>query len=566
MVGTVFAQTPSPVIRERTAALQSTAQMLTYINEFDLEAMASRYVTRMAIGDVFWAGFGLVIEKLQSDVTSLVFKFTENAEDQENQEEAEIDQPKNQLYSLERIHPESVLFDPTAVYPDLRDSKWIALEFYPTIKEIKDDPLFKDIDDTLLGSLQKLKKSPTMDEYVATPRSRYLDQEESDEFAQVRIYEIWDRVNLQKIYMPAKSSRIIGQEAWPVELRYNGQVQFPMTMLYFNENPDEFYPIPELSLIAPQIKQYSVMFRQVLIDAVTKWRKFFVLGNALEKGHEARLIGGPSHSVITVDGNKLGGGNVQDIDLRKMVVPIPDPAVPQDVLQIMGMVKQLMHEIIGAGDFASAGFRSTRSATEAAQLADFLKSRMTSRTENVDSFFKHMVMIHTLFLQETLTEKRSIEVSDVNGFKQWKEFDRTTLKGEFNFSVIAGSSMPMNTETYRQEVLAFFQQIFPAIQQQGANIKPLIEWVAPFYRMPPHILDQMYNNHKQALQQLALMFAMAHQGAKVPGAQLMDAIAGAVNSGLSQAEVQAVTQQASQQNTGQQQKGLPGTNNSPQTM
>lgn len=559
MIGQAYAQNSRPIIRGKTGGLELTARMLTQVVEDDLEQMSVRYATRLAIADVFWAGFGMVMEKLQGDVTSATFRYSGS--------ETTLPAMANQRYSLTRVHPESILVDPVGVLPTMMDHKWAALEFYPTVKELLDDPMF-DVDREMVEKLPSVSQAPSLgrDEFRKTndPRSN----EEDDEFRQIRVYEIWDRVNREVLYCPFRSDVVIGKRPWPVELRYHGELLFPWAILYFNENPDEFYPIPEMSMAAPQIRQYQTLFRHMLMDSVTKFRKFVVQAQFLQKGHMARLLSGPPNSVIAIDSNKLGA-TPEQVRPENIVWPIPDVSIKQDVIAALNYVKRDLHEIIGAGDFASGGLRNTRSATEAAALSDFLRVRMSNRTENIDAFFKQLVTIHVLYLQETATEDRMSMVTDLQGVPQWKTFNRENIQGDFLFSVVAGSSMPANTETVRQENLAFYQQTLPVVQASGGNVAALIEWIAPFYKMPQYLVDKLFNGHKQALQQLALMFLGAHAGVKYQGGELMNAIAGAVQTGLTQAELAQVAQGLAEAQQSQQQAqpgGLPGTNTSDQSV
>jgi hypothetical protein len=257
---------------------------------------------------------------------------------------------------------------------------------------------------------------------------------------------------------------------------------------------------------------------------------------------------------------------------------VADPHVAGDQVAVANMVKQTMHEIIGAGDFASGGMRTTRSATEAAALSDFMRSRMTNRTENVDAFYQRLMTNHVLFLQETAIAGRKVKIVDEAGMAVWREFTKKDIKGEFRFEVIAGSSMPKNTEMRRQENIAFFQQALPIILQSGGDPRPMIEWIAPFYQIPQHMIDQIYKGHRQALLQAALLIKKAYLGQQAPPDQFMEAVSTAIMSGLSQSEIQAVDQQAMAQVQAQppqapsggsapaQPGGLPGTNPADQTL
>lgn len=563
-IGSIYAQNPKPIIREKKGDLQVTARMLTDVVISDLEEMRARSAVRMCMADVFWAGFGLIVEKLSSDVTNQFARYTIDGQAYE----ASVQVPTNQRYTLHRVYPKEVLFDPLGSTPDLRDSRWLGLPCYMTIRELRESDEFS-VNEKILKKLRRMSAPPALDgiEQAGTrwqnPRNTgAYDSEESDDLAQVKIYEIWDRVNKKRVYIPDGLDDVLLTDDWPIELRLNGELLFPCNILYFNENPDELYPIPEISMIAPQLKQYSVLFKKILRDSVEKFRKFAVRGDIVSQEQQAKLEEGSQNSVIAIDPTKsvLGG---QPIRLEDAVAPLRDPSVDRDAIAVAEMVKNLIHEILGAGDWASAGFRSTRSATEAATLSDFLRSRMTTRTENVDAFFRGLVTTHVLYLQQTLSEERAVMTTDENGMAVWQKYNKENITGTFQFSVLAGSSLPQNTETTRQENIAFFQQVFPAIQASGGNVRPLIDWISPFYKMPQHLVDQMFGNHRQALQQLLLIFSAIHNGAKIPGAQLIEAISMAVNTGLSQADIQEVMQQSAKLQP-QQPGGLPGTNPSNQ--
>jgi hypothetical protein len=577
MIGAIYAQNPSPIIREENAELENTARQLTQIVRMDLNQMNSRYVTRLAAQDVFWAGFGIVMERLDQQIAI---------------DGSGLPSPKNQQYSLHRIHPNAFIPDPKGVTPDMVDHKWAAIEIYPSVADLKSDKDFK-FNMDVMNNFQLLKGAPQSQNYpqankwTNSPANFAGDSDEPDEFKIARVQEIWDKQNKRLLYQPTGSDAIIGEKDWPVEPYFKGDLLFPWVVLYFNESPDEFWPVPELTMIAEEINQYSVLRRAMLMDAVTKWRKFLIRGDLVQKGHIDRLTTGPSNSVISVDARNVPA--TQQLRLQDVVQAIPDPAIKNDVLIAMNQVKQDIHETVGAGDFASAGFRNTRSATEAAALSDFLKARMTTRTESIDSYFKKLSRLHVLFLQGTATEARYMKLTDEHGIDAWKSFTKDDIQGEFHFDVIAGTSMPKNTDSVRERNMALYQQLAPMVQQSGGNVQPLIEWIAPFYDVPQHIIDLSFAGHKQALQNLALLFMAAHAGARIQGAQVMEAIASAVNSGLNAQDMQKIQQMGAQLAQQQQSHGgggggaagappglggpqmapaqpggLPGTNTSPQ--
>jgi hypothetical protein len=550
MIGTIFAKNPSPVVRETREALTNIAQDLTQICAEEFEQMNTRYVTRLCALDVFWAGFGVSLLRL-------------------GQYLSDEGKPYDQQYSMSRIHPEAILFDPNAVDPGLSDHKWISIECYPTVAELREDKDIR-ISEELLDELPRIKGAPS-----ASMSQREQEQgsdEEDDEFAQVRIQEIYDRQNERMLFMATGKEEIIGEGDWKVKPRYRGQLLFPVNLLYFNENPDGFWPVPEMTMIAEEVEQLSVLDRQMLLDAVTKWRAFLAKTSLLQKGHQEKLLTqGSKPVIISVDGNVISASALEQLDLRNVVMPIPENEVKRDVAAIAGSKEKQIHETVGAGDFASAGFRSTRSATEAAALNDFLRSRQTTRTENVDAFFGKETRLLVLFLQETLVEKRSYRFQRSDGAKIWKEITKDDIQGLFLFSVVAGSSMPNNTDAKREQARSFYQLTAPLVVNSGGSLWPLIQWIAPLEGMPQHLVDQLNSGHRGDMMMMAKAVAAATMGVNVPGAAFLELSSKAVLSGLSEADRNQVAQEVAGQlkSAGKpldMPGGLPGTNTTDQTI
>lgn len=560
LVGICFQKVPDALVRHTNEDDINKARMLTAACQQDFDLMRSRYFGRLAIVDVFWAGTGTVIEKMLGDVGLSVSKFSGKDGKVSSYETPAL---KNRRFVHGRIHPAAQYRDPLATMADGSDSSWEGVEYYPTVKELKEGDY--EISKELIDKLPKIKSAPMMNTSMGYAHgARDAGADDDDEFCQVRCLEIWDKVNKKIFYMPLHSDEVILEKEWPVKLYFNGQLRYPWVKLFFNEHPDEAFCIPEISTAAAQIEQFQVLFRDVLKDAVTKFRKYVVLGQAFDDAEVAKLISGPGNQVIRVRGNLVGDPTKTDIS-KNFVYAIPDVEVKRDQLGILSLVKGLVHEIFGAGDFAAGGMRSTRSATEAAALSDFLKVRMNNRTENIDSFWKELVINHVLYLQQKAKEKRLVEIKLPDGTQKWTEFSKEEIQGEFRYKVIAGSSQPVNTESHRQESLAFFQQAIGPVAQQGGNVAPLIEWAAPLYHMPDEMVQRLFNGHKQALVELADLTAQANLGVEIEPGVFIEAASKAVNTGLTSADLKAV-QMGAVQKASQQPVGLPGTNPAVQTV
>jgi hypothetical protein len=563
LVGICFQQVPKPIIRHINPEQENAAKTLTSRTKADFDLMRARYYGRLAIADVFWAGSGVIIEKRLGDLGLAVNNWIQDGKLQT----AETPYLKNQRMVFGRVHPLAIIRDCLATMPDDSDAAWEAIEFYPTMKELKTGD-YK-ISKAVLDALPKIRSAPQAPGSQSwTPDTGEYDE---DEFTRVRCREVWDRANKRLLYIPRYSDEVILEKDWPAPLVYNSQLRFPWSRLFFNEHPDEAFCLPEMSAAAPQIEQFQVLFRSILRDAVSKWRKFVVYGRAFDKAALANLISGDGNSIIPIRDNFVGDISKTDIQ-KSLVYPVPDVTVKQDNLAVLSLVKGLVHEIFGAGDFASAGFRSTRSATEAAALNDFLKVRMNNRTENIDAFWKDLVTNHVLYLQQYLPDNAVAEIVGSDGVERWVKMDKAQIQGDFVFEVIAGSSQPKNTESSRQENLAFYQQTLPVVQSVGGNVQPLIEWIAPHYDIPQEIVQAIFSGHKQALMKLGQLIAEAHFGGQTQPGEFLESASAAVNTGLTPGDLKAIQSMAASQVADQQKQnsgqpmGLPGTNDSPQTI
>lgn len=558
--GKILSRVPEPIVRTGgNPLLDEPAKVLTAACQQDLDRMEAKNVGNLAIGDVYWAGFGMAMELLQNDIASPVASYTQGG---------------GQRYSLVRIHPESFYPDPTGTRVTLEDFSYCGFEFYPTVAEVRDGKEFT-ISDEALAELPRLRSSPYLEDSNFSALDPRIPEDADPEFQVIRCVEIWDRKSEKIRYMAIGSDEIMGEKDWPVKLRHNGVLRFPVALLYFNQNPDEFYPIPEISIIKSQIESVSALRKQAVIDAITKFRRYLSRGTLLQKGHQDRIKSGGAIEVIEVDDTKWQGDQNKPLPLDQIVRPIEDPHVQQDVLLVADGEMAIMHQILGAGDFASAGFRNTRSATEAAALSDFLNMRTAPRVDSVDTFYRDIVINHCLFLQETvLSGKRKVQIQDEAGVSVWREVSKTSIKGDFEFAVMAGSSRSPNTDSVREQNIAFFQQIAPIVLQSGGNIRPMLEWLAPFYKVPVHMVDAVFGGLKQSLSQVALMMEQQRAGGQVDPNALMEAMASAVMAGLTPSELASVAKVA-QQTPGTatpqggppaqaQPGGMPGTNPSDQ--
>ncbi len=556
LVSEIYAQNPQVLVEPLNQELRQHGRIITRIMQSDMERMRVERVMNRAIRDCFPFGYGAVIEAVDNYVSVHV--------DDDGEEQPVLD---GQHFHLRRIHPNDLLFDPNGREYDLSDHRFIGIRFYPTIAWLRQEAdrqkkkgvawrLPENLDEAP-ESVPETKIGQNNMEKTQSTLGFGTMQESDPEYRQVSVIELHDKVRKKIVYVLEFNQFEMASVPWPAQFCMEGRELYPVTLIYLNEPTEGFYPIPELRPIRPQLLELANLARMMREDAAQKFRKIATMAEFIDpaqKGEIADMT--KANNLLAFDRRAIeeffGEENVsRDFDVRKLVGVLDDVYVNRDHPARYAMVEQEIQNILGYGPASRGGIPRVRSAREAMLIADANESRLQEKIGLVEDAFRQICEKHLMFLQQKQEMTRyARNFPEVARLAPFFAYNRDQLKGEFAFSIFGGSSTPKNTDARKAQVREMFQIMGPILQQAQIDIRPLVEVVAKAHGWDE--VDFLYRDvRKELLALAATSFAVQH-GQAQPQA-LLEAVARVVQTGLSEAELQALAQQIG----GAQQAGAP---------
>lgn len=483
---TIYVQNPDVIASARDGGSMPVARRVTQVTKYDFDQMNTKETGNLCLLDTFISGYGAVIESVET--------YHEKDEDGNN-----TGNVKGQEFDIRRIAPLDILFARSSRRLDLSDCPYLFTAWYPTIKDLTDDPK------TFTDLPEGIEEYPECTEYIRAnaPQdgtgqhqgSSYNagsgggGGEKDPAFRQICVWEVYDKTNHDLFYMTDFGNHVIGHVSWPVSLRFGARDLFPHTLLYSHPVPGRFYPRPEAELIAPQLREINITERLISEDSRTKFRKWLTLGGIFTDDQKSKITDtSVANSMLYVDLAKLqellgitGTMDPASFDMRNLVVPIEDIAPKKDLYTRYQMLEGEIQHIVGYGPAARGGLPSTRSAREAMMINQRQDQRMDKRKSRITDFYRLLAQKHIKFLQKYISTERYAKVLPKAGqLAEWVKYGRDDISGDFEFDVVAGSSVPKTTEVRKASELQLFQAIAPIILQSQGDMRPAFYRLAEF--------------------------------------------------------------------------------------
>lgn len=544
---TIYVQNPDIIVTARDAVLMSVAKKVSQIVRYDIDQMDIKSIGNLCLLDVFICGYGAIIEDVKT------YKGKKQNEDTGEEEDTVDDQE----FEARRIDPKDILFDRNARRLDLSDSKYLFVAWYPTIDELRNDPDVTDLPD----DIEKYPEASELTRQVAPTEGPAQRQaatlvrggatgEKDSAFKTICVWEIFDKVNKKKLYMTDFGHRIIGEGKWPVDLKFGCRDMFPVTLLFQHPVPGRFYPMPECSLIASQLREVNVVEGMISHDTRTKWRKYLTIAGILSDDQKAQITDPTlANALVFVDVTKLTeilgaqpGQNIDPLqfDVRKLVCPMEDVSPAKDLFARYDMLEKEIQHIVGYGPAARGGLPSTRSAREAMMVNAEKERKLDKRKSRITDFYRLVAMKHTRYLQKYLSIERYAKIyPKVGDLEGWLKYTHTDIQGDFEFDVLAGSTVPKNTEARRASELELFKTVMPIVVQTGGDPRVPFARLAEFNDWDG--IDMLFNGIEQKAETFAQDLVQFKQG-KVPPQKFIEDATAFVMAYLGPAKLQMLAQ------------------------
>tara|TARA_A100001037_G_C15151611_1_gene639637 strand:+ start:1610 stop:3490 length:1881 start_codon:yes stop_codon:yes gene_type:complete len=354
---------------------------------------------------------------------------------------------------IERISPFDVFVDPSANSID--DATWIAQRILRPLHEAENDKRYKP------SARKRLAPSSAPESYPQYEnKDQYLPE-------QVVIWEYYDITsNTLAVYADGADEFLV--DPTPMPYAY-GQ---PFVMLRNYDVPDHFYPIGDLESIESLQLELDKTRSQLMNDRKRYARKYLYHERSFgPEGREALESDEDGRLVPVVDENR---------PLQEVVVPMPQVPVSPEIYNYSNTIEADINTVSGISEYARGAMPEIRrTATEASIIADAQNARAADKLAIVEICISRCARRVIQLMQQFMTGTEMARVSTPGGDDVFLEYTREDILGEYDFSVQAGSTQPMNDTIRKQQAVSLMNAIAPLV---GTVIDP--------QALAVHVLEQ----------------------------------------------------------------------------
>ena len=401
--------------QERTLGEEEREDM---INEANLEADAFAMANPELAGDL------PSDEEIAANITNTAMMIVE-------------DQP-----FVERISPFDMFVDPEATC--LEDANWIAQRIVRPLEEAKKDKRYK-------ASARKKLDADNILYPLNSPTSRQQQEEYLYDEERTVVFEFYDIVN-NTISVLAQSGDEFLVDPTPMPYAY-GQ---PFVMLRNYDVPDYFYPMGDLEAIE-SLQLELDKTRTQLVNARKRYaRKYLYHERSFgPEGREALASDQDGRLVPVVEENK---------PLSETVIPMPQTPLSPEIYQYSDIIETDINTVSGVSEYARGQMPETRrTATEASIIADAGNARAADKLAIVELGIGYVARRVLQVMQQFMTGEQMARVAQKGGGDLFVPYTREDIIGEYDFSVEAGSTQPMNDTIRKQQAVSLLNAMAPLV-------------------------------------------------------------------------------------------------------
>ena len=331
-----------------------------------------------------------------------------------------------------------------------KDNLWVAQRIYRPTEDVKKD--YGRAAAKLNGSTY-----PSIDvKYMKNILYR-------EDFNYSAIYEVWDS-HEHKVYTlcdEIMDKYLEDPKDWPDYID-----EYPYQFLSFHQVPDEPYPQSDIAAWEPQVKEKIKVFTMML-NHVKRWNRQMVVKKGTMLPQELdKFEKGIDGSILYASGTGDIQGAFKMIDFGSL---------PPDIYIILDRIDNVIRKVNGMPEFAYGGTPKTSTRTEGE--LQLVKGGADARTDRKqDRIERHCENIARQLIVQLknnfqvpyiakITGKEPPEI--IQAFKDQGIFDPVSqtikfksedIKGEYDVSVKAGSTLPLDKMT-RDKILDNVMQV-----------------------------------------------------------------------------------------------------------
>ena len=434
---------------------------------------------------------GLYLEEAMVEADTFAMQNPDMAADLPTDEDLAANIPSTEMKIVEdqpfveRVSPFDVFVDPEATC--LEDATWIAQRIIRPLEEAQADKRYKPSvrkNLTADATVSDILQNPVQDE-------RYVSDAE-----RVVLWEYYDIMGNTMCVMADSGDEFL-VDPTPMPYAY-GQ---PFVMLRNYDIPDYFYPMGDLEAIE-SLQEELDKTRSQLVNARKRYgRKYLYHERSFgPEGREALESEQDGRFVPVVDENK---------PLSEVIMPLPQIPLSPEVYNTSAIIENDINVVSGVSEYARGQMPEIRrTATEASIIADAGNARAADKLAIIELGIGMIARRVIQVMQQFMTGEQMARVAANGGENLFVPFVRDDIVGEYDFSVEAGSTQPMNDTIRKQQAVSLLNAMGPLV---GTVIDPVA--------LAKHVLQQGFGikNPDKFIMQQQPQPEMAEDPAAVAG-------------------------------------------------
>jgi hypothetical protein len=326
---------------------------------------------------------------------------------------------------IERVDPFHMYVDSDA--SSMKDIRWIAQMSRRPLNDVRND---KRYDSTA-------RQEVTASSYSKYGQKQQMGKGTKPQDAYCNVYEWYDlNTGTMSVFSDSGDRFLIKPTKMPYAFGH------PFTMLRNYDIPGYFYPMGELEAIEPLQYELNETRTQMMNHRKRYSRKYLFKESAFDDFGRQALSSDEDNAMVPVKG---------DENLGNVVVPMPALINPPDFYNQSAMIISDMDRVSGVSDYQRGILPEIRrTATEASIIQGSADARASEKLGLIERGIAKCAERLIKLAQQYMTEEQTVRVVDKPGQWAWVEFDNEYINGNFDFTVEAGSTVPMN-ESFRRQ-------------------------------------------------------------------------------------------------------------------
>jgi len=359
---------------------------------------------------------------------------------------------------IERVDPFNMFVDIEST--SMKDLRWIAQRIRRPIKDVKADKRYD------YSARQEVSPSSYMKMNLPNgrtgPNGGVGENGNMEGFCD--IYEFYDISTGKMCVFADTGDKFLVK---PTEMPY--AFGHPFTMLRNYDIPNYFYPMGELEAIEPLQHELNETRTQMMNHRKRYSRKYLFKENAFDDFGRQALSSDEDNAMVPVKG---------DENINNVVTPMPALINPPDFYNQSSLIISDMDRVSGLSDYQRGILPEVRrTATEASILQGSADARAAEKLTIIELGIAKVAYRLIKLAQQFMTEEQTVRVLDKPGKWAWVQFDKDYIDGNFDFTVEAGSTVPMNESFRRQRALQIVDAMAPFAQAGVIKLDSLAKLV-----------------------------------------------------------------------------------------